>query len=132
MAIKRGDQDWEAGIVAQLHKLSHLELSKKEISPSQWAEQNYNFHFALIAGCQSPTLLEIRRHLYMKFDRYCHMSYQLSQHTMHDNDDAHQELAKAVLERNTQQAKKLMTEHINGPLKLIIEEYEKHNFFKKG
>lgn len=127
LAIKHGDNEWEAQIIAQLHKLSSIELTKKPVSKAAWIEQNYNFHLALISGCKSPMLLEIRRHLYMKFDRYCQMSYQLSQYKLHDNHQAHQELARAVLQRNSKEAKKLMTEHINGSLEDIIKEFQKHD-----
>lgn len=126
-AIKHGDDEWEAQIVAQLHKLSNIELAEKPLSSAVWIEQNYNFHLALISGCKSPTLLEIRHHLYMKFDRYCQMSYHLSKHQLHSNNQAHQELARAVLQRDSKEAKKLMTEHINGPLEDVVKEFQKHD-----
>lgn len=127
LAIKRGDDEWEADIVAQLHKLSNIELAEKPVSSAVWVQQNYNFHLALISGCKSPTLLEIRHHLYMKFDRYCQMSYRLSKHQLHTNNQSHQELAQAVLRRDAKEAKKLMTEHINGPIEDVIKEFQKHN-----
>jgi len=127
LAIKRGDDEWEAQIVAQLHKLSNIELAEKQVSLSVWVEQNYNFHLSLISGCKSLTLLEVRHHLYMKFDRYCQMSYQLLKHQLHSNNQAHQELARAVLQRDSKETKKLMTEHINGPLEDVIKEFQKHD-----
>jgi len=128
-AIKRGDEHWEANIVAELHKLSLIELSEKAIQTSLWAKRNYDFHVALISGCQSPTLMETRRHLYMKFDRYCQMAYQLSTHTSHNNHNEHKQLAQAVLQRDRKQAKQLMIEHINEPLETVIQEFKRHNFF---
>lgn len=128
-AIKRGDEDWEANIVAELHKLSLLELSEKNVPTSLWAQKNYDFHVALISGCKSPTLMEIRRHLYMKFDRYCQIAYQLSKQTNHNNHDEHKSLAQAVLQRDIRQVKQLMTEHINEPLEMVIQEFKNHNFF---
>ena len=128
-AIKRGDAQWEADIVAQLHKLSLVELNSKTTVSALWAERNYEFHVALISGCKSPTLLEIRRHLYMKFDRYCQIAYQLSKQMAHNNYQAHQKIADAVLQRDTKEAKKLMDEHINGPLEEVIKEFQKHNLF---
>ena len=128
-AIQLGDEQWEADIVAQLHKLSLVECSTKIVSQALWVERNYDFHVALISGCQSPALLEIRHHLYMKFDRYCQMSYQLTNNQLHDNNECHKQLANAVLQRNVKEAIKLMDEHINGPLENVIKQFQKNNIF---
>lgn len=125
LAIEKGDDAWEAGIVAQLHQLSLIE-NNKSTSCALWTERNYNFHVALIAGCNSPTLLEIRRTLYMKFDRYCRMSYHLSKNQLAINNEEHQKLAAAVLKRDTKKAHMLMTSHINGALEDVIKKFH-HN-----
>ena len=127
-AMERGDEEWETQIVAQLYRLSTVELSASPVSPMLWAQRNYDFHVALISGCNSKTLLEIRRHLYMKFDRYCQMSYR-SNYSAHGNHRAHQELADAVLKRDIIHAKALLCEHINAPLEDIIAEFKQHNLF---
>ncbi len=128
-AIEHGDEEWETNIVAQLYRLSTVELSTSPVSPSFWAQRNYDFHVALISGCKSATLLEIRRHLYMKFDRYCQMSYRLSDYSSHGNHQAHKELADAVLKRDIVKAKALLFEHINSPLEDIIKEFKQHELF---
>ena len=128
-AMKCGDVQWQANIVAQLHKLSIIENSKKIVPQSVWAAANYDFHLALIAGCNSPTLLEVRQQIYMKFDRYCQMSYQLSQQMNHNNYACHQELADAVLQRDVSRAKKLMIGHINNPLEFVIQQFQEHTIF---
>lgn len=126
LAIEYGDASWEASIVAELHKLALLENNNKPISYAQWAEQNYNFHVALIAGCNSPTLLEIRRNLYMKFDRYCRMSYQFTQHELSINHQEHKKLAEAILKRDVQSAQALMTHHINEPMENVIQKFKEN------
>ena len=128
-AIKFGDEEWEADIVAKLHTLSNVECAEKAVSHSMWVERNYDFHVALIAGCKSPELLEIRRNLYMKFDRYCQMSYQLSKLSLHNNNECHKQLADAVLQRNVKESNRLMTHHINGPLEDVIKQFKQHNLF---
>lgn len=128
-AIERGDDEWETNIVAQLYRLSTVELSASPVSSTLWLQRNYDFHIALISGCKSKTLLEIRRHLYMKFDRYCQMSYQLSNYSSHGNHKAHKELADAVLKRDIIRAKALLFEHINAPLEEIVKEFKQHNLF---
>lgn len=128
-AMKYGDEQWEADIVAQLHKLTIVETGNKKVACHVWAQRNYDFHVALIAGCKSSALLEMRSHVYMKFDRYCNMSYQLSNHVPHSNNACHQQLAAAVLQRNVKEAKKLMAGHINGPLEDIIKQFRHFNIF---
>lgn len=128
LAIERGDADWEASIVAELHKLSLLENKKGFDSYAQWAECNYNFHMALIAGCNSPTLLEIRRNLYMKFDRYCRMAYHISKHELPVNNHEHKKIAQAVLKRDKKTVEDLMTYHINGVIEDVVKNFKKNSF----
>ena len=128
-SIKFGDEQWQADIVAQLYKLSIVEQSEQKITHSLWAERNYDFHLALIAGCQSPILLEMRHQIYMKFDRYCQMSYQLSHTSEHKNHECHKKLADAVLQRNEIEAKKIMVHHINGPLHDVIKLFQQYKYF---
>lgn len=126
-AIEEGDDLWRSQIVAALYQLSLIENSTDQLDSYQvWAEKNYNFHFALIAGCNSPQLLEIRRNLYLKFDRYCRLSYQLAQRPLSVNYKEHEQLAEAVLQRDTKKAVAIMNHHINGPLEDIIEVLKKN------
>lgn len=128
-AMQHGDEAWETNIVAQLYRLSTVELSSSRVSPTLWSQRNYDFHLALIAGCKSETLFEIRRHLYMKFDRYNQMSYNLSIDLAHGNHEAHKALADAVLKRDMIKAKALLFEHINGQLENTIKEFKLHDLF---
>lgn len=128
LAMERGDSTWEANIVAELHKLSLLENKKGFDSYAQWAECNYNFHKALIAGCNSPTLLEIRCNVYRKFDRYCRMAYQISKHDLAVNNHEHKKMADAVLKRDKRVAQELMTYHINGAIEDVIKNFKKNSF----
>lgn len=124
LAIENGDETWEASIVAELHKLSLIENKNNFDSYAMWAERNYNFHVALISGCGSPTLLEIRRNLYMKFDRYCRMAYQFTKNQLLINHKEHKKLAAAVLSRDIEEARILMTHHINGALEDVIKKLQ--------
>ena len=125
-AMKCDDHEWQANIVAQLHKLSLIENSQKTVPHHVWASANYDFHVALIAGCKSPALLAAREQIYMKFDRYCQLSYRLSEQMHHNNHEDHQELADAVLQGDTSLAKKIMIHHINDPLEEVIAQLTKN------
>lgn len=129
-AMKHGDAEWEAGIVAELHKLSLVELVSQPGSYELWSKRNYDFHLALISACNSPMLLELRRNIYLKFDRYCQMSYQfMKRKTLPVNHEEHKKLVDAVLKRNVLKAQDLMKRHINDSLEDVIEQFRKHKMF---
>lgn len=126
LAMERGDDAWEAGIVSALYSLGLIETKMTVDSYALWAERNYDFHVALISGCKSPTLLEIRKALYMKFDRYCRIAYQLTKDDLLSNHKEHQKLAEAVIQRDVKKAQALMTHHINGALEDVIKNLKKN------
>lgn len=126
LAIEKGDDVWEASIVATLHTLGLIENTNAFNSYTLWAERNYNFHVALISGCNSPMLLEIRRNIYMKFDRYCRMAYQITKDKLSVNHKEHKKLAEAVLQRDIKKAQALMTYHINGALEDVIKKFHEN------
>jgi GntR family transcriptional regulator, carbon starvation induced regulator len=121
LAIEHGDAAWEAVIVAELHKLALIEQKNDSNSFSLWLQQNHDFHVALIAGCNSPALLEIRHMIYQKFDRYCRMAYPLIKDKLIINYADHQALVTAVLQRDIKKAQELMSNHINGALEDVIK-----------
>lgn len=128
-SMQQGDDDLKANIVAQLYKLSLVEQDGAIRSYQSWVERNYEFHLALIAGCKSPLLLELRRFVYSRFDRYCRISYRLLKNKFHSNYEHHEKLAQAVLARDVALSEKLMTEHINGSLESIIEIFKDNDLF---
>lgn len=76
-AMKNGDDDWEAGIVAAFHALS-LQVERQsrasgKVAPADMfamGERHHAFHRALIARCDSPRLLELAERLYIETERY--------------------------------------------------------------
>lgn len=127
MAIERGDDAWQADIVSTLYSLGLIETKGEIPSYAVWAERNYNFHVALIAGCKSPTLLEIRRMVYMKFDRYCRMSFHVSKDSLSVNHQEHQKLAQAVLQRDIKEAHALMEYHIMGAIEDVVKKFKENH-----
>ncbi|MGR8918963.1 MAG: FCD domain-containing protein [Gammaproteobacteria bacterium] len=70
-SIARGDDAWEAGLVAAYHQLSKAESSgADEAALSDWEARNQAFHEALIAACDSAWLLRLRRTLFEQHKRY--------------------------------------------------------------
>lgn len=126
LAIEHGDDAWEAGIVGALYQLERVETrQKKEVDLEQWIGANYNFHIALIVGCNSPVLLDVRKSLYMKFDRFCRLGFQGIQESLTNNHHEHKELAAAVIKRDSKKAQEIMSQHILGALDQVVEKLKK-------
>jgi len=128
-AIERGDDTWKTSIVAALYNLSLIENNQQPPTFQVWAERNYAFHVALISGCNSPTLLNIRASIYRLFDRYCRIAFNLSHATLHVNHEEHKNLAASILNRDLATTTKLITHHILGALEEVITTLKKNNVF---
>lgn len=127
-SIEHGDDKWAAAIVGTLYELSLIENRETDSDCAEWIKRNYAFHYALIAGCNSPTLLQMRQEIYKRFDRYCRMGFALIKNNLEHNQHEHKKLADAVLKRNYDQAASLMTMHIMGSLEEIIILLKKNKF----
>lgn len=130
-AIEKGNDSWKISIVAALYSLSLIENDKdaSSLPYSVWSERNNEFHKALISGCNSPALMRIREELYLRFDRYCRMSFSVAQQKLHVNHEEHKKLADAVLNRDYSTAQALLTDHLLGSLADTITLFKKNNLF---
>jgi DNA-binding GntR family transcriptional regulator len=75
LSMKRGGDDWEAGIVASLHRLKRFAARGPEVFRSDidsFERVHKAFHTALIAGCGSRRMLEQHSSLYDQTYRYRH------------------------------------------------------------
>lgn len=71
MAIRDGDDAWEAELLAAHHKLTKLEGKRERREKvEQWEERHRAYHDALNRGCGSPILLEFCAQLHDRFARY--------------------------------------------------------------
>lgn len=71
LAIERGDDAWEAEILARAHMLSKLEASDaSEHMLDEWDQRHQAFHSAIVAGCGSHYLLQMRERLFDLAARY--------------------------------------------------------------
>ncbi|MGE3954541.1 MAG: GntR family transcriptional regulator [Parachlamydiales bacterium] len=113
-AIAKGDEAWEAALVASLHRLSQAE--KGALSYEIWAERNRAFHEALAAGCGSPTLMEIRSTLFRRLGRYIALTYRAHRGPLSLNFAEHEAIAKAALARDRQQTLSLLHHHLTDSL----------------
>jgi GntR family carbon starvation induced transcriptional regulator len=109
-AIRQGDDEWEAGVVAAYHHLSKTE-AQRHSQVAEWEARNQAFHEALIAACDSAWLRRLRETLFEQHKRYRLIS-------LLDNDDSrdvqaeHKAILDAVLARDTAAARKAIGEHV--------------------
>ena len=72
-SISRGDDDWEANIVATFHRLAKVQeaVDRAEIgAPAEWEIRNHQFHDALTAACGSRWVLHMLNILHHHTERY--------------------------------------------------------------
>ncbi len=124
-AIERGDDAWEASILAAAHRLKKSAELLDENSPEniqRWEALHQEFHTAIAAGCASPTLLHVRRSLYEKASRYRNLWLKrnmLNRTVFHANQQQHQDLIDALLARDSESAVQLIQEHLLGPYRAL-------------
>ncbi|MCE5318726.1 MAG: FCD domain-containing protein [Parachlamydia sp.] len=73
MAIEKGDESWEAGIMAAYHRLSQYEKRsplKSMEDYQEWEKRHRAFNLALITACGLCHLLQIQEKLYRQTERY--------------------------------------------------------------
>ncbi|QCT20072.1 DNA-binding transcriptional regulator CsiR [Jejubacter calystegiae] len=123
LAIARGDDDWEAEILARAHLLNKIEASQAgEQVLDEWDKRHQAFHSAIVAGCGSCSLLLMRGHLFDLAARYRFIWLRktvLSVDMLAEKQGQHQALLAAILERDATRAGELMRQHLLSPIPII-------------
>lgn len=128
-AIEKGDLAWESALVGAYHTLSRVELRNPQdpvALNAEWIGAHHDFHEALVAACDSPWLLRVRRMLYAQSERYRQLSLPLGQ-TPRDLDDEHQQIMKAALDRNIPEAMAAITRHLTTTMTVLLEATERQS-----
>ncbi|WP_298185430.1 DNA-binding transcriptional regulator CsiR [uncultured Pseudomonas sp.] len=125
LAIARGDDAWEAQILAHAHSLAKVVAIKDtDEMLSLWDARHQAFHSALAAGCGSPHLLQVRRALFDQAERYRHLWLQqtvFSAAALQAKREEHTALVEATLQRDSERACAMIREHLLGPVNIISE-----------
>jgi DNA-binding GntR family transcriptional regulator len=128
-AIENGTLEWESNIVAATHRLVN---SARELDqgarPASWTQAHADYHAALVGGCGSPRLLQIRNSLYEQSER--HRRLELSIPHDRDAEDEHRLLAEAVIARDIARATRLMHGHINRTTEFIVRALSEREAFQ--
>ena len=122
LAIERGDEAWEAGIVAAAYRLqSNAGLLQADGDLQAWEQLHQQFHYAIVKGCGSEKLLRVRLDLYEKASRYRNvwLRHNAGHGAFDVNKMEHEQLVTAVLARDLEAAKKLISKHILVPSQVL-------------
>lgn len=122
LSIQNGKDDWEIGVIASLHRLSRIEgrADGNPVSDPDWKDAHREFHLALIAGCQSPTLIVLHKTLFVRAERYRSLSAALRP-VPRDKQGEHRALMQASIGRDAEHAVTLIDKHIRSTTNNIIK-----------
>lgn len=120
LAIRNADHDWEAELSAAYHRLSRAEdrLGGDDEVNAHWEECNRRFHAALNEGSGSRWLRHFLSILYRQSERY----RRLALRNAPDDRDVHQEhqdIYEAVMDRNEDEAARLIERHVRATLDVV-------------
>nr|WP_299379626.1 DNA-binding transcriptional regulator CsiR [uncultured Halomonas sp.] len=125
LAIARGDDAWEADILAKAHTLAKvMDVSGPEEMLDVWDRRHQAFHGAITAGCGSRHLLQAREGLLDQVERYRHLwlcETVFSSEALEHKRQEHAALVEALLARDAPRASRMILEHLMTPVPIIRE-----------
>jgi GntR family transcriptional regulator, carbon starvation induced regulator len=111
MAVDKGDDRWEAQIVARYHELSKREMFATDGTlDTEWEARNVAFHEALYEACGSPSLKLVCHLLYERHSRYRRLRTRQGDPSRNVAKE-HEGLMRATIGRNADAAIALLRKH---------------------
>ncbi len=120
-SIERGDDGWEAAIVAAFHHLSRVNSELPGRVPrlsDEWERRHTAFHHAMAAACGSARLMQLRAQLFDQTNRYRRLVIAYSK-VPRDDRGEHRALMDAALARDAERAVALIHRHIRHTADLV-------------
>jgi DNA-binding GntR family transcriptional regulator len=122
-AIRLGDVEWEADVLAIQHRLANCAVRHAGASDvcEEWQQLHRIFHRTLIAACGSEWLIRFHDLLFDQAIRYRMLtsSYQLD--LRRDVKDEHAEIVQAVISRDADAAAAAIEKHYSLTANLLLE-----------
>ena len=110
-SIDKGDDAWEAAIMAAFYRLSKLDSRLLLASPGEeWEVRHEEFHAALVAACDSRWLQFHRQKLFDQSERYRRIALSMKNRDRPVPEE-HKAIMTATLSRDSDTACALMSEH---------------------
>jgi GntR family transcriptional regulator, carbon starvation induced regulator len=121
LSMKLGKDDWEAGIVAALHRMQrYVERtgSKFNEGAEEFDTLHKGFHTSLLEACGSPRLLSAHSDLYDQAYRYRRVMMRRIE-SGKQFVRAHRDLADCVLARDQRRAPTMLEQHLNSTIEFV-------------
>lgn len=124
LAVERGDAVWHASVVAARDEFMRVIQKVGDDRPitEAWEDRHRAFHFALLAACGSPILLNLCAQLHDRFDRYRRIAVPVCSMMAGIAAD-HDELVQAALSGVRDRAVPVLTRHIDEIAALVTANF---------
>jgi DNA-binding GntR family transcriptional regulator len=122
-AIERGDVTWEAEIVAAHHTLTvtpPFEADPSSPISKSWEQAHRRFHYALIAGCDMPIVLDLCSSLFDASELYRGLAAPLTAEGARDVATEHAQIMEATLARDVEVGVARLDLHFRATTKLVL------------
>jgi DNA-binding GntR family transcriptional regulator len=125
-SITQAGLPWESAALAAHHTLACTPMYDENGTgvSRAWSTAHTEFHRALVAGCGSQILLELRDRLWDASTLYRSWSAEVHRASGRDVAREHRELLDAALVRDADRACALLAAHISRTTELVLEQRE--------
>jgi GntR family carbon starvation induced transcriptional regulator len=124
MAVKKGDDRWEAEIVARFHELSKRQMFAADGTlDTEWEARNVAFHESLYAACGSPSLMLVCHVLYERHSRYRRLRTKNTGKPDRDVSKEHEALMRATIGRDANAAIAQLRKHRGATLGDVLADW---------
>lgn len=125
LSVEKGDDTWEAMVVARFHALSKRSIfTDSGDLDAEWEARNVAFHKSLYAACGSPSLIAFCRQLSEHFSRY-RRQWARSTDGRRNVSREHEDIMKAVIARDAARAVTLLRSHRETTITDILAKWDR-------
>ncbi|MEJ6498294.1 FCD domain-containing protein [Pseudoalteromonas lipolytica] len=103
MALEQGGNDWEESLIVELHRSKKVVKVMPDADPElreYWQRAYWSFHYKILEGCGSKTLLNFFTQLANRLERYVSLYADMESDRTRENHAEHESLIKAIVDRD--------------------------------
>lgn len=126
LSIERGDLAWESEVVAAHHRMVNTPVyvhEDAEHSNDAFSKAHKEFHFALLAACENPYLLDVCNQLYDASELYRRWSAPMLGSRPRAGKE-HRAIMDTAIARKVAEASALYAQHIGITASLVLKRLE--------
>jgi DNA-binding GntR family transcriptional regulator len=127
LSVERGDEQWRTHLRTATSDFTRVAAKAGDIRPidEDWQIIHRRYHFALLGACDSPTVLDICKQIYDRFDRYRRIAVP-TQSFMAGPARDHQEITEAAVAGQREKAQALLFRHITDIADVVRANFPPH------